>query len=492
MFPYRKKVGFFFFFFLFFASFRFSSGDDDGRSTIRPVKPLIEGSERPWTFKPPPSTLDGIDPSPFIAQHATVQAHLRKTHLLVDCAQTRVISQMEELEQLGTRAIVNFSRAVAERNRDMRLIGQAAEELAVQTTAAFNTLSRLVDLTLRVKQHLSPHEQTQLDRGSALYRLGRPGSRSSMALMLQLGTSARTDTANQSFWMEKALPRWQDVSVESKLKAARKGSGVPAPIRGQVWMRAIGNDLGVTAEEFAAAVAQTETAARGSESGPDEITTMIGHDVPRTFHRLELFVNPKESFTMDLVQVLEAFARTKGSPGYVQGMSYLAGLLLLNMSPFDAWVAMNNLIRGNHLFMSVFQMKVGGIVQHARIYEMLFSEELPDVYARLHDLKITSDHYLLDWFMTMFCRKLPLSLVARVWDLFLMGGEIELHKTAVAVVKTHKEAILSAPDFDSVFRVLTSPLDVPDENAFLTLCASVQVGSHWAHVLSKLEKEEDK
>jgi hypothetical protein len=45
----------------------------------------------------------------------------------------------------------------------------------------------------------------------------------------------------------------------------------------------------------------------------DEVSALIGHDVPRTFHRLELFVNPKESFTQDLVRVLRAFARAKGA-----------------------------------------------------------------------------------------------------------------------------------------------------------------------------------
>jgi hypothetical protein len=247
-------------------------------------------------------------------------------------------------------------------------------------------------------------------------------------------------------------------------------------------MRAVGNELQLTSEAFEAA-----TVSRSDE--PHGVVALIRHDVPRTFHRLELFVNPTETFTLDLVRVLEGFARTPGSPGYVQGMSYLAGLLLLNMSPFDAWVCLNNLIRTSHLFLSIFKMQVGGIVQHARIFEMVLSEELGDVYARLHDFKITSDHYLLDWWMTLFCRKLPLRLVARIWDLFLLGGEVELHKAAVALVRLHREAILASPDFDEAFRVLTSPIDALDEFEFLALVAAVQVGPMWANVLSKLEAQ---
>ncbi len=87
--------------------------------------------------------------------------------------------------------------------------------------------------------------------------------------------------------------------------------------------------------------------------------------------------------TAALTQVLEAFARLNGDLGYVQGMSYLAAMLLLNMCPFDAWVALNNMLIDNHFFVALFRMNVPGIVQHARIYEMILSENEPDVYARV-------------------------------------------------------------------------------------------------------------
>lgn len=141
-----------------------------------------------------------------------------------------------------------------------------------------------------------------------------------------------------------------------------------------------------------------------------------------------------------------------------------------------------------HLFLGIFSMNVGAIVQHARVFEMLISEEMPDVYQRLHDLKITSDHYLLDWWMTLYCRKLPLRLVARLWDLYLLGGELWLHKAALALVKLHSATILSAPDFDDVFKVLNAPVDA-DEKEFLGMVAQCQVQEVWSSVLRKLENE---
>jgi hypothetical protein len=170
-----------------------------------------------------------------------IQSHLRRTHLLVDCAQTRIVEQMAELEQMSARAAHVYTKRVSEQNREMKQIGKVAEELAVQTTAAFNILSKLVDLTLKVKQCLSPHEQTQVHHGSALYRSGG-NSRASMTLMMQLGGSGANAIPNspamdkkiQNFWMNNALPRWTEVSIEDKMKYAMRGAGIPASIRGQV------------------------------------------------------------------------------------------------------------------------------------------------------------------------------------------------------------------------------------------------------------------
>ncbi len=157
---------------------------------------------------------------------------------------------------------------------------------------------------------------------------------------------------------------------------------------GAIWKRAIGNHLGLTSPQFEQLCVPAD--------GEDERSVsldLIRHDLPRTFHRLELFVNPSESFSVDLVKVLEAFARLNGDLGYVQGeagmgavvplrefdahlwwvlfrqgMSYIGGMLLLNLSAFDAWVALNNMLVDNHFFVSLFRMNVPGIVQHARIY----------------------------------------------------------------------------------------------------------------------------
>lgn len=469
-----------------FTAYSIPVGEDDvDVSKQASVKPLIEGSEKPWAFKPVPSNLDTLDSSHIKAMQEIIQAHLRRSHLLVDCGQVRVAEQMKELEVQSAVTIHTFTRMVSEGNRDMKLIGAVAEELASQTRAAHNVVSKLVDLTLRLKQCLPEHDQRQLDQGSALYRMTqsrtRSGSLATAALLLGLQDSPGEKA--EQFWMETALPRWDEVGADVKLRWAKRG--VPSSLRGEVWIKAIGNGLHLTEEQWGKA-AHKDYQAEGQPPVDPENVQLIAHDVPRTFHRLQLFANPKESFTQDLIDVLERFARFNPVIGYVQGMGYLAGMLLLNMSSYHCWVSLTNFFVDNHLFTSLFRMNVPCIVQHARIYEMILSQFLPDVYGHLKELSVTSDHYLLEWWMTLFCRKLPLRLVARIWDLYLLGGEIQLHRAALALMRVHREQLLQS-SFEETIKLLSSPVDDLDETTFIRSIDSIKVASQWLNVLVKIK-----
>jgi TBC1 domain family member 14 len=120
---------------------------------------------------------------------------------------------------------------------------------------------------------------------------------------------------------------------------------------------------------------------------------------------------------------------------------------------------------------------------------MVLSENNPEIYAKLHDLGVTSDHYLLDWFMTLFTRKLPLRICTRVWDLFLVAGEIVLHKVAVAVMKLHKRSLMEC-DFEECVKELAVDIDSLDEGEFFSLVDSVKVNPHWSGILERFQQQQ--
>jgi hypothetical protein len=75
----------------------------------------------------------------------------------------------------------------------------------------------------------------------------------------------------------------------------------------------------------------------------------------------------------------------------------------------------------------VFQLK-----KHLGVHDLLFAANLPALYDHFKQLGILPDQYLTSWFSTMFAKEsLPLALACRVWDGYLMDGEMYLYKTAL-------------------------------------------------------------
>lgn len=148
--------------------------------------------------------------------------------------------------------------------------------------------------------------------------------------------------------------------------------------------------------------------------------------------------------------------------GYVQGMSYLAGNLLLYMAPYDAFVAFAHLL--NSPFLHVFlKLETAKMAARYKIYEDLLAECEPDLSRHLNAEGVSPQLYLMEWCMTVFCKRLKLDVVGRVWDLYLLSGESVVYRAAVGVMRALKPQIAFAP-FDRIMKTLNAvPIDVGEE-----------------------------
>lgn len=192
-------------------------------------------------------------------------------------------------------------------------------------------------------------------------------------------------------------------------------------------------------------------------------------DLPRTFPRLQLF---QEHCPLhdDLTRVLEAFAVSRSELGYVQGMSFVAAVLMLHMGAAEAFICMSNLLT-SHFFVSLFQLNIRECLKHIRIYELLFSKHLPTLYSHMQNLGVSPEHYLLDYFFTAFSRSLPLPVVARAWDCFFLESErpVFLFRVVLAVLKLHESELMNC-NLEQIVPLLRKlPEDVTEESLFRML-----------------------
>lgn len=59
---------------------------------------------------------------------------------------------------------------------------------------------------------------------------------------------------------------------------------------------------------------------------------------------------------------------------------------------------------------------------------------LPDLFAYFEALDITTDIFLFEWLMTLFTKNIDLRIASRIWDHFILDGEILAMKVGLAIL----------------------------------------------------------
>ncbi|XP_001372247.2 TBC1 domain family member 14 isoform X1 [Monodelphis domestica] len=304
-------------------------------------------------------------------------------------------------------------------------------------------------------------------------------------------------------WNNEILPNWETMWCSRKVRELW-WQGIPPSVRGKVWSLAIGNELNITHELYDICLARAKEKWRSLSTGASEAENedasfsaadreasleLIKLDISRTFPNLCIFQQGGPYHDM-LHSILGAYTCYRPDVGYVQGMSFIAAVLILNLDTADAFIAFSNLLN-KPCQMAFFRVDHGLMLTYFAAFEVFFEENLPKLFAHFKKHNLTPDIYLIDWIFTLYSKSLPLDLACRIWDVFCRDGEEFLFRTALGILKLFED-ILTKMDFIHIAQFLTKlPEDLPSEEFFSSI-AAIQMQSRnkkWAQVLLALQKD---
>jgi len=301
----------------------------------------------------------------------------------------------------------------------------------------------------------------------------------------QLLSESKKNELLERDW-EEILPKWNDMRKSSKVKALRR-QGIPVNKRGKVWKHAIGNRLEITKQLFEIFESHANDKKKQSET-EKKVSKFIEVDIPRTWPGLQFFTNAGPFYTQ-LYTVLECFALFRPDIGYSQGMSYLAAMLLLNMDAFDAFVCFANLVN-THFFLSLFRLEINEILRHVKIFELLLTKELPEVYERFIQVGVSPEQYLIEWWMTIFSKSFPPTLAARIWDIFVFEGEVFLIRVSIGLLSLLKDNLLKAEDIEECVKAIrNAEWNKMDESKVIQAILEVNMPNYIRQFIQKIEQE---
>ncbi|KAJ8262116.1 hypothetical protein GJAV_G00162400 [Gymnothorax javanicus] len=307
-------------------------------------------------------------------------------------------------------------------------------------------------------------------------------------------------------WNHEILPNWETMCTSRRVREMW-WQGVPPSVRGKVWSMAIGNELNITHELYSICLARarekwnaTPTSSSdtdGEDAGlsladKEASLELIKLDISRTFPSLCIFQKGGPYHDM-LHSILGAYTCYRPDVGYVQGMSFIAAVLILNLDTADAFIAFTNLLN-KPCQMAFFRVDHSLMLTYFAAFEVFFEENLPKLFAHFKSNNLSPDIYLIDWIFTLYSKSLPLDLACRVWDVFCRDGDEFLFRTALGILKLYED-ILTKMDFIHNAQFLTKlPEDISSEELF-TAISTIQMHSKnkkWAQVLQNLQKEQER
>lgn len=244
---------------------------------------------------------------------------------------------------------------------------------------------------------------------------------------------------------------------DNKLLVQAVREGVPRSKRGEVWI--------FLAEQYCAKIPPFDCSKFPNYNVPYEdllkqLTSQqhaILIDLGRTFPTHTYFMSPLGPGQLALFNLLKAYSLLDPEVGYCQGLSFVAGVLLLHMTEEQAFFMLRHLMFRRQLRLQYLPDMVALQVQLYQLSRLLHDTH-PDLYAHLDRHEVSPTLYAAPWLLTIFASQFPLGFVTRVFDLMFIEGPEVLFRVALSLLSYHKDGLLKCDSFELVMEYLKSAL----------------------------------
>ena len=334
-------------------------------------------------------------------------------------------------------------------------------------------------------------------------------------------------------WVNEIIPKWLEKKRDKNIKEYFY-MGLPPSVRGRVWMLCLGNRFSITKEYYQIQVNNSKEILKkykmkkdmsnktdktksiyinkdnnidiekiddniNEQNDSDEednksiikdkekSINIIELDIERTFPYLGLFKG-NSPMAEDLREILRVFVISRPDIGYIQGLSFIAGILLLNMDKFKAFISLMNLIL-NPIMLPFYKMDNESIQQRLKLFKQVFYFNLPELCGHFDELGLLPENYFLSWNMTLFTRDVNLELANRIWDVFMIEGIKAIYSAAI-VFLSHFEEKLMNMDFVEIMTCIGTIKTINfDEDMVIEAMKKVKIPD-WIQVeIDKLNDE---
>jgi hypothetical protein len=273
-------------------------------------------------------------------------------------------------------------------------------------------------------------------------------------------------------WDKHVLPNWETAVLEPNTKDLW-WHGVPGHRRGEIWGKAVGNELGLTAVSFEAALERAKQVEMRDNFEGDDIgaTFMAIKKTAETLYpELSLF-QPGCALHQSLLDVTMAYAMYRPDVGLNTEITTLAALILLNLPTVAGFITLANILHrplpaallagtdmatltmSTNLVLATLRYQLPNLYSHLDVtiqgHRVNHADQLPchdggHIIARpttplseedpTPEITLSSVILPILKAITISSSRINIEVAARIWDVAVFEGDSALIRATVAVL----------------------------------------------------------
>ncbi|XP_028405659.1 TBC1 domain family member 1-like [Dendronephthya gigantea] len=232
-------------------------------------------------------------------------------------------------------------------------------------------------------------------------------------------------------------------------------SGVPKTRRGEIWRFLLKQNLLRNKQKPRLSMIQSYKELKERNSVHQHAILI---DCNRTFPSHPYFSQHVGVGQFALFNLLKAYSNLDPELGYCQGLSFVAGILLMHLSEEEAFEVLHHL---NYYYRlrNQYMPDMGGLRVQFYQYSRLLHDACPRLYDHFENYEVTPALYTASWFLTLFASLFPVSFACRALDLLCLGGLETVFKVAITLVSRFQDQILACESLETIVEFLK--IDLP-------------------------------
>ncbi|KAG5362035.1 TBC1 domain family member 14 [Yarrowia sp. C11] len=229
-------------------------------------------------------------------------------------------------------------------------------------------------------------------------------------------------------WKSEIIPNF-NTAIQDPATRELWWAGVPSASRGFVWTERIGNALELSQPQF-------DKLSKKSSSKSVEFADV---DLDTVYPELKMF-GAECPYHDDLAAVLRAHSAywaardANANPHTAKVACAAASLILALGSPFQSWVALENLLTRGHIIKPMFARDEQALIACYTSFLKVFSTRLPSLYRHFQSQNVSPSAYLTPLVMSLFTEQFSLDVTFRIWDVMLFEGDSFMFRVALATL----------------------------------------------------------